>query len=426
MKIRPSLPANPSARPDNKDDVVHLESSRPFRQFFKGLLYWKVTLVFSVFAMSGVILASADRANVALPFGVKNWLDLPQPTANLDRQNHTRLPEDWPERDIDMRRYFAEWCNRPDTIACPLTPSDTMHAIGSDQFQREYLAGRSARLDKLDRISLSNKYLVGASFLEAGLEGVSFKGSNLTDAIFESARLEGADFSRAVLDGSDFSLADLRNAKFTLIAADAISFQGANLEGADIWTPESRLLTLDVSSARLNYARLRGTFKFVFDVSKEEGRFSEFAYTDFRMATINDTVIFGTGQAKQFEGMRIDRPFFSQLPSTWALKGSALIRVNLSEIALPDGNPETRERIMAEILAGTMGDPSTVLPEGIQRPCHWPVSLDDSSEATFLDVWRAWNARKIVPGTDLLPPLEICTIDTCDCEAVMTWRETQG
>jgi len=56
------------------------------------------------------------------------------------------------------------------------------------------------------------------------------------------------------------------------------------------------------------------------------------------------------------------------------------------------GDIHHESAIPAEWLAATFGDASVILPEGVDRPAHWPDwKLPSSGEHGFENEWRKWQ-----------------------------------
>jgi hypothetical protein len=153
---------------------------------------------------------------------------------------------------------------------------------------------------------------------------LDFRGTDLSRAYLRRANLSGADLSRANLSGANLHEANLRWANLSEADLSGASLMGANLSRADF----SRA---DLMGAYLNRA-------------------------DLRWANLSEADLSGAN----LMGANLSRADLSRA----YLRGAILIGVNLSKAkAGPD----------VEQLGQAIGDASTQLPAGFERPARWPT-----------------------------------------------------
>lgn len=153
----------------------------------------------------------------------------------------------------------------------------------------------------------------GADLGEADLRGADLREANLEGADLTGANLRGADLWEANLREADLEGADLRVANVGGANLRGADLRGANLEGADIW--EADLRSTDLREANVGGA-------------------------DLKRSNVRTQVYSGTGTN---DG---SVPKYSDLSTTVSLTQKQLDTMD--------------------------GDSGTILPEGLQRPAHWP------------------------------------------------------
>ena len=158
--------------------------------------------------------------------------------------------------------------------------------------------------------------LAGANLQRAQLSKGKFANANLAEARLESAALDEAN-----LEGASLDEAHLQGARL----------DGAHLEGASVYL--ASLVGVWLSGAHLEGARLNGAHL-------EGAMLSEAHLQGARL------------DGAHLEGARLDGAH---------LEGAVLFRADLSEVRGLDPDQ----------LASAVGDDTTTLPEGMQRPANW-------------------------------------------------------
>ncbi|WP_101067903.1 pentapeptide repeat-containing protein [Roseovarius salinarum] len=190
------------------------------------------------------------------------------------------------------------------------------------------------------RLDLRNADLRGADLSGLNLNGARLDGTFLQGADLWQARLQGAELMAARLQGADLREIRLQWAQLAEARLQGAHLWGARLQGADLEDArlqEAKLLHVSLQGAYLGWARLQGA---------------------------------DLGSAR----------FGPDTDLSWAnLSGAAARSVDFT------GMPE-----IADQLAGMFGDGSVKLPDGCDRPAHWPRQELDFGE--FLKQWREWQA----------------------------------
>lgn len=239
---------------------------------------------------------------------------------------------------------------RPDLRGCNLQRHDLSKLV---------LSG--ARLDgtRLEGADLRTARLEWTDLVEARLEGADLREARLEGADLGGARLEGADLSWARLEGADLSGAQLEG---------ALLFEG-RLEGANLIMARLERAVLhraQLERANLGWAQLEGA-------GLHRARLEGAVLTEARLEGANL-------REARLEGVRTLRGA--------AFQGAALRGLSLASIP-----------ISPEQVKSTFGDASvTDLPDGMDRPAHWP---DWELGDRFDKEWRKWQAD---PDTYTPPP----------------------
>ncbi len=224
--------------------------------------------------------------------------------------------------------------------------------------------------------------------------GRSFYRVDLSHTCLRKANLDGADLSNAVLfksllegtycNNADLSGTNLIYAKMTGLTAVACTLDRADLSGAD------------VSEALLDKAKLK-------DVTLSHTRFvsAQLCAAEIRFPA---RPALGT----------VNRAFFNYCtfgPSNDLEGSAAVLKGDLHAVSFEHRNIETLGYPpeingmgfrAADLSSGTVpknwmdysfGDANVTLPEGRERPAHWPRwELPNRGKHNFDDEWRKWQA----------------------------------
>ncbi|MGJ5620305.1 pentapeptide repeat-containing protein [Sulfitobacter sp. MF3-043] len=222
---------------------------------------------------------------------------------------------------------------------------------------------------QMQNVNLSGASLQGANLSRAGLEGVRFVGAQMqwADLTYETEeedenhaavsedgvpirqflQLPEADFSSTELEGVNFGGANLRDANFIGAGLEGTSLAGSDLQGADF--SFAQLLETDLRHSELQNAH--------FWKSRLIG-------VDLSSAIMTST--------------RLD---------VHTIEMNFLVSTDLSNLSSTNMDQEDFDK--------TFGDATTVLPPGIETPCHWP---DYAISGRYHYHWRDdWMAGKIPP-----------------------------
>jgi len=189
---------------------------------------------------------------------------------------------------------------------------------------------------------------------------LDLRGANLQRADLSAKRLDAADavFSGAALAGARMEGAHLMGARL-----EGTDFLGARMEGAILI--ETRMEGADFYKARMEGATL--------------------VFARMAGAVLLEALMQGGGN---FSYARMDGAEFSKARMEGAdltdatFEGASLKDVDCSDV-----------KITAEQVKSTFGDASVILPEGVDRPAHWPDwELPFIGDNSFDTEWRKWQA----------------------------------
>lgn len=259
----------------------------------------------------------------------------PGPLARDDEGDRVEEPEFLPQQ----RRH---WCR---TLIDKVSSEKECTAIFAELdewYQRNW---RKARKNAIK--ALPARVLSGDDLRKADLRGARLEGTNLSEA-----RLEGADLRWARMEGANLDEARLEGADLKHARMERAVLIKARMKVADLrWTrmEEAVLIEAWMEEADLRGARMEGTNLFR---ARMEG------------AVLSE---------EQMEGAKnLDRAL---------LRGAALRFFDYSDV------PFTQEQITA-----MFGDASVTLPEGMDRPAHWPDwKLPSQGDHAFSNQWRKWR-----------------------------------
>ena len=219
------------------------------------------------------------------------------------------------------------------------------------------------------RLDLRGANLQGADFSPQSLysEAADFSG-----ALFCNSRLEGANFSNTNLVGANFHFAILDGATMSYTRLDNAYMIDCSLEGASL--SESYLAGAELIRANLNGAFLIDSALISASLwnAKIEGAWLGGALLEG--ANINGARL----QGSDLLGVRTNS--FTKTQGT-DFTGSALKRLVVGDT-----------RYSSEQIQSMFGDASAILPEGMERPSHWPdweLPFDD--EHDFRTEWCKWQ-----------------------------------
>jgi len=228
---------------------------------------------------------------------------------------------------------------------------------GKDGYRLD-LRGINLQAIDISGLEFSNALLFGARMEGANLDEVRLERAQLREARMEGSNLGGARMKEANLKGAHLDGAFLIRAQMDWAFLELAGLQGAYLEDAQLegaFLMKARMEGANLAGARMEGANLSG-------------------------ARMDEVVLYKTR-------MNASTSFS---PST--LRGAGLKEINLSEVHAD------RDRL-SELLSEAFGDHSVRLPEGVERPPHWPE--EDLEESEWLQQWNAFR-RKIgyVPPDD--------------------------
>ena len=202
--------------------------------------------------------------------------------------------------------------------------------------------------------NLSEVRLEGATLIGIRMEGANLWRANLDGALLWSARLDGASLIWARMEGADLSGAGLRGS-FMLLAR----MEGSNLQHA-------KMLETNLLEARIENAEARGV--------KMQG-------ASLRSARLKGVKL----QSAGMEGADLTRAVMDNATELRAVTfhGAAFRSIDIGDLKI------TQDQVNA-----AFADGSLTLPEGLNRPAHWPIwVLPDWGEHSFHEELEKWRGN---------------------------------
>ncbi len=210
---------------------------------------------------------------------------------------------------------------------------------------------------------------LGSEAAEAACNTSPGVGVDWTKCEKRRLNLSGEDLSNGVFLNTDFGRTDLKGARFVDAELSMADFAKARLAGADL--SGANMVKTQGDRANFKQAKLMGV-----DMTKAEMSRTDFSGADFTGAVMVKAEL---GRAV-LAGARLDRVDLSRAEIARAiLKGASLAGSNLEDAYTYLTRFEGTDLSQAEGLDQfqldvACGDDDTVLPEGLERPAHWPCA----------------------------------------------------
>jgi len=210
------------------------------------------------------------------------------------------------------------------------------------------------------------------AFEDAGLldqsKHIPLANADLRAAVFTGANLRGADLRRAVLWGTLFFEADLKGAYLRNADLSVSDLRDANLGSANL--EQTDCSNADFSGAFLEGSTLREA------VLKE----AEFRKTNLRKAKMGR----GDLRAVGFREADLEEATFHEADARTIV--SPGLKMN------DDGGPKeliyrtdfsSAKNLTQDQVNTMLGDSKTIIPQGLERPTHWPVFAPDNENTVI-------------------------------------------
>lgn len=217
------------------------------------------------------------------------------------------------------------------------------------------LQGADLSSERPDR---SDAVFSGAKFHKSCLAGANLNGARLEGALFDDARLEGASLRSAQLTCAEINRANFESARLWLARMDGVNGMQPRMDGATLLGAVLNAITIREGyfvCADLRGASMEGAF-----MDRTDLKGANLAPAHFLQATLRN-VYFDT-------------------ETKWddtQMQGTSLAHIDFSDTP-----------ISAAQIAVTFGDGSTILPEDMARPRHWPQqTLEWSEHGTEYRKW---------------------------------------
>jgi uncharacterized protein YjbI with pentapeptide repeats len=203
-----------------------------------------------------------------------------------------------------------------------------------------------------------------AIFVGAYIDRASFRGADLTGSLFMGAHLERADMVKACLDGVWFASAALTGARLDQARGENVLFDRARL--GDAAFNEAQLFASSFFAATLDRTQFNGAILRDAHFEKAEASGASFFGAGLHNVSFSDTKLYGVN----FMNAKFD--------------GGSFHNARLDATAFFDSDLTTVGGLSTEQLSTALGDASTILPSGIQRPPEWAAGVLGSDERTKL------------------------------------------
>ena len=371
--------------------AVHEEKlEERFGPFYSGSKAWEwartlpkpradVALVLKVIGRRTVAQRRAEAAWPEAPDETTLWpFDRPCP----------RLPDEAGEAALssealeDFRQRLKAW---QDTLAAykgyrlGLTGANLQRAdLAATRPDASDAVFGGARLSgtRLEGANLGQARMEGANLGQARMEGASLWQARMEGASLGQARMEGADLGQARMEGAYLGEARMEGADLRQARMEGAYLGEARMEGASLW--QARMEGAHLIEARMEGASLGGARMEGADLKQARMEGADLRRARMEGADLRGVVMDGRTDLKDA-----------------ALDGASMRFVDLREVAI------TQAQLGVVFADGSMAG---MLPEGANRPAHWPVwvfsILWDPSFDDELARWRAEGAAYRPP----LPP----------------------
>ncbi len=295
-------------------------------------------------------------------------------------------------RDADQRRIEARWGPEAHAQAewvfdtpCPELPERADGTPYGQAVLDDFEARLNAWRTRLNYYPGYRPDLRGCNLQRHDLSKLVLSGARL-----DGTRLEGANLSWARLEGADLSWARLEGANLSVARLEGANLSVARLEGANLsW---ARLEWADLFGARLEWAELRRARLEGANLSWAQLEGADLSWARLEGANLSAARLEGANlSAARLEGANLSAARLEWANLSWArldgirsLNAATLQGAAFRDLTLAN-NP-----IWPEQVTSTFGDASvTDLPDGMDRPAHWPGwDLGDR----FEEEWRKWQA----------------------------------
>ncbi|MEM9009583.1 MAG: pentapeptide repeat-containing protein [Pseudomonadota bacterium] len=282
-------------------------------------------------------------------------------------------PADWKDHQAAKEDFRDNWCPR-DRGGCTL--SDETEA----QLERRWAASRDATLNTLPALDLRGADLRGASMSSAFLPVVDLRGARMEGAVLRRAQMEGAILQGAQIAGADLGGVRMEEADLRGSQMEGAVLTSARMEGADLTRAQMEgtvLIKAQMEGAILRSAQMEGA-----DLREAQMEGADLTLARMEGADLTRVRMEGAHlNSAQMEHVDLSGANLrSANLEGWYIDGAALRSVDFTS---------TTNWTDASF-ASAFGHSSTVLPEGAQRPAHWP-DLVVTDDGEFYGRWRGWR-----------------------------------
>lgn len=256
--------------------------------------------------------------------------------------------------------------------------------LNDAQFGPASLLGANLENAQMRRANLKHTILDGANLLNAVLEGADLEKADILRATLNGARLESAQMNSANGDDASFAGAHLREAQLNGALLERTNFKSADLRGA-------QLAGASLLNARLDGADLRGA-----KLENAALSFSVLENADFRGADLTNANL----ERSQLNNTNLTG---AKLDGAWVITDfdagshtNADDRHEYTDLSKTTGLTQEQLDVMR-------GDSGTILPEGLQRPEHWPELDVSDGDAPSRDETAEYQSEQDSPPTSIQP-----------------------
>lgn len=216
---------------------------------------------------------------------------------------------------------------------------------------------------------------------KTNLRHANLEGLNFANAIFFDSKLEGAFCNDADLSGANLTFAQL-----TGVNGRNLILTNARIEGADFsyaLLNNAKILGCLISHSHFVRTQLKGAH-LIFPAKTTPGGVNRAFFID---ADLSGALLEGDGNQIVFTWSEKLKEI-----GAWS-KYVGLKNIRIGETILLMGYPRTTVTFSNDFLMTSFGDASVYLPEGANRPQHWPAwQLPDTGAHNFHEEWHKWQS----------------------------------
>ena len=296
-------------------------------------------------------------------------------------------------RTAEQRKVEAAWPDPstkdtiwPFDLPCPILPKDSdERALTSDELDG-FKKNLDAWMEKIKDYSGYQLDLRGANLQRADMSAMRPDQSDavFSGVLFERSKMQGVNLSLARLEGANFIGASLEAAHMFRVTATGMSGFGVNFESANLFEAE-------LNGAWLRGAKLNGAAPHIAQLCFANLIAARFECADLYGAQLQGALV----QQADFRGADLDR---ARMAATFVNRvkfddQTSLELADFSNCGFKHVD-FSYSCISIDQIFSAFGDGSVLLPDGVDRPKHWPEqSFRLYGDDDFTTQWRKWQEK---------------------------------